>query len=78
MSKFVIGIINIYKFIISPLIGANCRYIPTCSCYSKEAIERHGVIKGVYLSCKRLLRCHPFANKSGYDPVPPSNTKIKT
>ena len=47
-----------------------CRYYPTCSHYAYEAIEKHGVARGVWLGWKRLLRCHPFAGRSGYDPVP--------
>ena len=65
----IIKIIRIYQIIISPLIGSNCRYSPTCSTYTIESLKKHGLIKGSKLSIKRILSCHPFGN-SGYDPVP--------
>ena len=58
-----------YRFAISPLIPPRCRYTPTCSQYAVEAVKKHGVIKGVWLATKRILRCHPWGG-SGYDPVP--------
>jgi len=58
-----------YKRWISPMLPHACRYVPTCSEYALEAVERHGAIRGVGLAVTRLLRCHPFAN-AGYDPVP--------
>lgn len=72
MSIFIIiivKIIRLYQLIISPLIGQNCRYSPTCSVYSIKCFKKHGLIKGGRLSIKRILSCHPFG-KSGYDPVP--------
>ncbi|MGX9419328.1 membrane protein insertion efficiency factor YidD [Vibrio sp. RC27] len=66
----VIGLIHIYRWLISPLIGPRCRYTPTCSIYAIEALKEHGFIKGGWLSGKRLLKCHPL-NDGGYDPVPP-------
>lgn len=62
--------IKLYKKYISPLLGHNCRYWPTCSSYAIEAIEVHGVIKGLILAGCRILRCNPWA-KGGFDPVPP-------
>lgn len=62
--------IRVYKYCISPLLPPACRYVPTCSVYAMEAIERHGVFRGGYLAARRLLRCHPWGD-SGYDPVPP-------
>ena len=58
-----------YKAILSPLLPSGCKFYPTCSMYAKEAVERHGVIKGSWLAAKRLLRCRPFAH-GGFDPVP--------
>ncbi len=65
--------IRAYQLVISPLIGVNCRFTPHCSHYAIEAINAHGAGKGILLTCKRLLRCHPFA-KAGFDPIPPSKT----
>jgi uncharacterized protein len=62
-------VIRIYQLVLSPLLGANCRFYPTCSEYAHEAISRHGIIKGCYLSGKRLLKCHPF-HPGGVDLVP--------
>ena len=62
-------IIKFYSWVISPLLGSNCRYSPTCSEYSYIAFERFGVCKGCALTVKRLCRCHPWGG-SGYDPVP--------
>ena len=58
-----------YQYAISPLFPASCRYTPTCSAYTKEAILKHGVFKGGWLGIKRFSRCHPWGG-SGYDPVP--------
>ena len=62
-------IIKLYQSFISPLIGANCRYTPTCSEYSINSFKKHGLIKGFFLSVKRIIKCNPFF-KGGYDPVP--------
>ncbi len=67
-----IVLIRGYQLLISPWLGNNCRYQPTCSQYTKEAIEEYGAIKGIYLGTKRILRCHPWGG-SGYDPVPSKN-----
>ena len=64
-----IFIIKVYQYCISPLLGNNCRFYPSCSQYSVQAIERFGVIKGSYLSIRRLLKCHPW-HEGGEDPVP--------
>lgn len=61
--------IIIYQYIISPIFPSSCRFTPTCSHYSKEAIIKHGVFKGIKLSIKRISRCHPWGD-SGFDPVP--------
>ena len=68
-SKFFSLLIRFYQVFISPLFPPCCRYTPTCSKYALEAIKKHGPIKGLYLSVRRILRCNPF-HKGGYDPVP--------
>ena len=65
----IIAIIKCYKYFISPLLGSNCRFYPSCSSYSLEALQRHGAVIGAYLTLKRLLKCHPF-HQGGIDPVP--------
>lgn len=61
--------IYFYQRCISPILGPSCRFTPTCSQYAVEAIKKHGPVKGLYLTVRRLLRCHPWGG-SGYDPVP--------
>ena len=63
-----------YKLTLSPLIGQSCRFLPTCSDYTRDALLQHGPIKGGWLGVRRLCKCHPFGG-SGYDPVPPVKTK---
>jgi putative membrane protein insertion efficiency factor len=70
-QKFLITGIKGYQRLISPLLGPNCRFTPTCSAYAIEAINRFGVTKGSWLATKRILKCHPL-NQGGDDPVPPS------
>ncbi len=62
-------LIAVYRYTLSPLMGGECRYYPTCSHYAEEAIREHGAIKGAWLAVKRLFRCHPW-HEGGYDPVP--------
>ena len=69
ISKLMVGLIRGYQKCISPYIGAHCKYTPTCSQYAIEAVQKYGACKGMILACKRILRCHPFA-EGGYDPVP--------
>ncbi|MDT3356361.1 MAG: membrane protein insertion efficiency factor YidD [Bacteroidota bacterium] len=64
-----VGLILFYRYCISPLKPPSCRFTPTCSQYALEAFRKHGPIKGLYLSVRRILRCHPWGG-SGYDPVP--------
>ncbi len=75
LSRFgrhcLIGFIKLYQTLISPFIGQNCRFEPTCSYYTQHAIARHGVFKGGWLGIKRIARCHPW-HAGGFDPVPPS------
>jgi len=61
--------VRAYRAVLSPWVGMNCRYHPTCSAYSLEALEKHGAIKGSYLTVRRILRCHPWGG-SGIDNVP--------
>jgi putative membrane protein insertion efficiency factor len=63
------GAIRFYKLFVSPLLPPACRYLPTCSDYAAEAIEKHGALRGTWLAARRLARCHPWGG-SGYDPVP--------
>ena len=67
-TNILINIIKIYKFLISPILGNSCRYLPTCSEYSIEALKTYGFFKGLFLSIKRILSCHPWG-QGGFDPV---------
>ena len=72
ITKILIKLIKGYKFLISPLLGQSCRYLPTCSEYSIEALKEFGLIKGSFMSLKRILSCHPIkllGGSSGFDPV---------
>jgi putative membrane protein insertion efficiency factor len=69
LGSFLIFLLKMYQQVISPYLGQNCRFTPTCSQYGVEAVKKHGPFKGGYLTLKRLLSCHPWG-KSGYDPVP--------
>jgi putative membrane protein insertion efficiency factor len=66
---FFIVLIKLYQFLLSPLLGAQCRYTPTCSQYGIEAIKKHGAFKGGWLTLKRIARCNPWGGH-GHDPVP--------
>jgi putative membrane protein insertion efficiency factor len=61
--------VRVYQIVLSPLLPASCRYLPSCSAYAIEALERHGALRGGWLAVKRIGRCHPF-RPGGYDPVP--------
>ncbi len=69
MKYIFLPIIRFYQYFISPWLGQNCRFYPTCSAYASEAITKHGALKGIFLSIKRILKCNPFF-ASGFDPVP--------
>lgn len=73
ISRFLVLLIRIYQLTLSPLLGANCRYQPTCSQYAVEALKIHGPLKGGWLGLKRILSCHPWGGH-GYDPVPKSKS----
>jgi len=68
MRKLLILLIRLYKYILSPVLPRSCRFTPTCSEYSINAIKKYGSFRGLYLSLRRILRCHPF-HPGGYDPV---------
>ncbi len=65
-----IKIIKFYQILISPYLGSNCKFSPTCSNYAIEALRKHGLIKGFYLSLIRILKCNPWSKNCGFDPVP--------
>jgi putative membrane protein insertion efficiency factor len=69
MKLLLLVLIRFYRYAISPLLGRRCRFFPSCSEYTAEAVEKYGAVKGARLGIKRLLRCHPW-NAGGYDPVP--------
>ena len=73
LIKIIIG----YKFLISPLLGNSCRYLPTCSEYSIEALKNYGFFKGTYMSIKRILSCHPIKFLGGGEGIDPVNKNIK-
>ena len=69
MKALVLGLLRVYRYGISHMLGRNCRFHPCCSEYAQEAVERHGAMRGGWLALKRVGRCHPF-HPGGYDPVP--------
>lgn len=69
MRSMLLSLVRFYQRYISPQLGSNCRYYPTCSHYTYEAIERYGAARGGWMGLRRILRCHPWA-KGGFDPVP--------
>jgi len=68
-GKILLILIRGYRYAVSPMLGQHCRFHPSCSSYTEQALQQHGVVKGLGLGLWRLLRCNPF-NKGGYDPVP--------
>ena len=69
MNTVLLALVRAYQYLFRPLLGANCRFYPSCSDYAREAIERHGAAHGTWLALKRIARCHPY-HPGGYDPVP--------
>ncbi len=69
LAKPLVGLVRLYRVAISPWLGSNCRFQPTCSAYAIEALQRHGVFRGGWLAVRRIARCHPWGG-CGYDPVP--------
>jgi putative membrane protein insertion efficiency factor len=68
LTRIIIGIIKLYQRFISPALPGSCRFYPTCSQYTIQALERYGVLKGLSMGIKRILKCHPF-HPGGYDPL---------
>ena len=69
IKSVLLGLIGVYRYGISPMLGRHCRFHPSCSEYAMDAIRAHGALRGSWLTLKRVGRCHPF-NPGGYDPVP--------
>jgi putative membrane protein insertion efficiency factor len=70
-ARVLMALITGYRRFISPLLGARCRFAPSCSAYALEAVREHGALRGAWLAVRRVGRCHPF-NPGGFDPVPPA------
>lgn len=68
-ARLLIALVTAYRYALSPMLGRQCRFHPSCSAYAVEALERHGALRGAWLAVKRLARCHPW-HPGGYDPVP--------
>ena len=68
MRKLIVAILRFYKLMVSPFLPSACRYYPSCSEYMRQAVEKHGVSRGLWMGAKRLARCHPF-HAGGLDPV---------
>ena len=69
ITNILIGLIKIYKMIISPYLAPSCRYLPTCSQYTIDCLKTYGLIKGFFKATKRILSCHPFSKRDSFDPV---------
>lgn len=76
-ARALLALVRAYRYAISPLLGPRCRYLPTCSAYGLEALERHGALRGGWLTVRRVARCHPFV-EGGHDPVPPARSPSGT
>lgn len=74
MRYLLIGLLKVYRAVISPLYGDVCKFHPTCSAYALDAVRIHGSVKGSWLALRRLVRCHPWS-LGGYDPVPTANAQ---
>jgi hypothetical protein len=77
MRRVAIKVIRLYQIALSPLFGSNCRFYPSCSHYAEEAFSQFGLIKGFYLTVRRLCKCHPL-HAGGYDPVMPGDDSCET
>ncbi|OUD15388.1 membrane protein insertion efficiency factor YidD [Thioflexithrix psekupsensis] len=76
LQKILLLLIKGYRYVISPWLGNNCRFYPSCSCYTEEAIQRYGAWRGTWMGIRRISRCHPFC-EGGYDPVPDLSEREK-
>lgn len=72
-AKLLVGFVRGYQLLLSPVLGSNCRFEPSCSHYTIEALQTHGAFKGTWLAVRRVGRCHPW-HPGGYDPVPPKHS----
>ena len=72
VTRVLIGLIQLYRWLLSPVLGSHCRFYPSCSAYGVEALRCHGIIQGLWLTMRRIGRCHPW-NAGGVDPVPPAS-----
>jgi putative membrane protein insertion efficiency factor len=75
MQRLLMGLVKTYRVLFSPWVGSACRFEPTCSAYSLQALQTHGAAKGAYLTLRRLARCHPWC-AGGHDPVPKVNQQF--
>lgn len=75
MKTVLIGAVKAYRLLLSPWLGSSCRFEPTCSAYSLQALEQHGAATGSYLTLARLVRCHPWC-AGGHDPVPSKSSRL--
>lgn len=75
LKPLLIGLVKGYRLLLSPWLGSSCRFTPSCSAYSLEALERHGAAAGTYLTCARLVRCHPWC-AGGHDAVPDTPPRL--
>ncbi len=69
MKTILLALIRAYQYTLRPMLGSNCRFYPSCSDYAREAIEKHGALRGLWLAVKRVGKCHPY-HPGGFDPVP--------
>jgi len=76
LSLPLLALIWVYRLFISPLLGPNCRHLPTCSDYTQDALRLHGPLRGGYYAVKRIARCHPWATPA-FDPVPPASSRTE-